>query len=1424
MEEKEFIRYLYENRTKDGEISGMLTRALNIFTKTVFGDDNRFIFELLQNADDSPKEKGIRNIEVEIKLSDEYLIFSHSGKHFSKEDIIGICDIGKEDSYKTIDIEKTGYKGIGFKSVFRVSDKVYILSDKFSFKFDKKHFEEKYSTKYPWQVIPIWVEKSEIPIEVLLNLTEDNVTTIIYIKDKKKIRNEINEVFADPKIMLFLRHIKSVTFFDNNIQIFKINRNEKCENLKQIYVNDSLKSSWLYKEFTFPIDRDVIEKLKEYDSAECPDKLKKATITKITFAALIENSEIKELSNSLIFNYLPTKVNCNFNFIVNGDFLLNAERTQILENEWNGFLFKQIAICKISWLAELAQQDKFKYQFTKLINNKLSVIGSSIFKKSFNDGLNKALSEIPFIPQQDNNKNYLRVDECILDLTGFSEKFGTEILTNYYNNNYKVADCKILNPSKLVYLGSKENDIKTLCEIFSTDLFLCKYKCNIEFNFKLIEFLYIKDSSSNLKWSQYLKTANFLIDDNFYLNSPENIYLPLLKKDYEIKNIIALKFINSELYQIIKNNKNLLDWLELLGVRRPSEVEIFRKSIINMIEKDLVNSTNALQIGRFIFEVFKKGEFTYKDYEILHELKLITNLQTIESAKDCYLSDYYEPQLKIQNIFLKGKYVSDEYVENNSEIMHWKDFFIKIGVKEKIKIKIKTQIERLALVDKYPSFNSYLNYIDENNYYPSQTKRFMWQHGLKNVVIIDFLEYLSDYNFSKSFWNVAIKNNWNNIYSNCQNSIYYTWIGDVNIISYFEYYTKNNLCIPGNDGKCYKSINLYSNKLKNIVGDYYKFVDDGINFDKEQEEFLGIKTIIPIEECFNILKSLEKEDLNNNIIKKVTNIYKYLIKCELNNDVLNNISGIRPEKLLACNGTFQERDSLYCFNIKELLTPSDSCNFIKVQESIKGEELENLCLILGIPIIRYEDLEPRYSNIEEEYSLSRLLIDKSKYIASIVCNINLEDQKIVLVNIIQKIKKSFFYKAESLSLVLHRNGKEIYKHDIGSGFISNISSIYYVGSWENPLTLYSLSSSLCSLFELDSMEREISLLLQLSDNDTKAWLNSNGYEILDISIDEILSSIGDQEINLKDIEVEDIRLFNDNNEETYEINELYSNTETSESIVDEDDNDESQEYLSNSNNTNNFKFNSSKNEPKISISEEDKNNAELTDYKNSIKNSTNVNFSRLQENKKRYRLVSYVSNRYSDDWVDTKHNEVKFKDFEIETKAKKAVINYEKEAGRIPTEMSDLQEGFNIKSCDKESGKVERYIQVKGLIGEWSTYNVALLSTEQLNKAKEEENNYWLYVVEFVESENNSRIYRIQNPFYKITKYAFDLGWKDISEKENPIDKFVTDVKIEHNIYGYGTIKEVIKKGNLKLLIVEFEGKERKIPINMTQIKIVEGE
>lgn len=1641
LEEKNFVNELYNEKAKNDSNSKSLSKLLNVLTKTVFGDANRFIFELLQNADDSPTEKGDGNLEVTIKLLDKHLIFSHTGKHFSKNDVKGISDVGSGDSGKINDINKTGYKGIGFKSVFGTCDKVYILSSKFSFKFDKNHSLWEKSIEYPWQIIPIWVEKYEIEAEIQERLDINKVNFVISIKDKNKIKNEISEVFSDPKVILFLRHVNSIKIFDQDKQILVIERKKNDANIKELYVNGVKVSEWLCKEFIVPVDNELHEKLQFLESAECPNKLKEATSTKITFAAAIENDIIQELSDTSVYCYLPTKAKFDFPFLVNSDFLTNAERTEFIDNEWNSFILKQIAICNIKWLSELAKQVKFKYQFTKLLKNKFTSLKPSLIKRSYNDGIDKAISEIAFIPLHDSSEKLIRIADCVLDYIGLSTVFDAKIIIEYYNNNYRVADSKIQNQNKLTSLGAKRFDISDLCKLFQTELFREKYIFDIEFNFNILNFLHLGDRKKGFEWSNQLKSATFLINDSYKVNAPEKTYFPLTEEVMDIINIIEFNCLNLKLYERIKENKELKQWLDSLGVKEPSEIEIFRKSILRMIENDEVNVNNVLQVGKFVFRVFQKGKLTDNDYKVLSRLKLLTSAGSIDIPGNCYLLDCYEPELKIENILTNGRYVSDKYVQYSSEFIQWKELFTKIGVKEKIIIKIESSIERASLIKKYPLIMSYIHYIDSNDIYPYQTARYKnsGQHGFRSFVYIDYLEYLNDYDFSKSFWKIILANSWSKIYNECKKTVYYTMISDISIESFLQFYIRTNSTIPANDGKCYKSTELYSASLKKVVTNYYPVVDDEILLSKEQEEFLGIRTTLTIQDCLNLLKSLESEKVNSNTIKQIDSIYKQIIKTVCSDENINQLSCCTSMKLLATNNSFQLASNLYCFDIKELLPLADSSYFLKVSESINDKDIEKLCAFFCIPIVKYNDLKFITQKVESEQELLENLRMKAKYLATIVGNISGGSPSELLIEIMKKLENASFYKVQSLSMVyINRYDEEIYRQKIESCFDIYSNSIYYVGTWRNPLTLYSLSNSLCSFLALKDKEREIALILQLSDDDIINWFVSKEYKVVENELKECNGLDEIEMINYKDVDVEEDQVISINPKELYKAEEKLNNGEIiegctgneiddvrssyQESIlvcVDEsnryeieknpkyltveskiliatlikmeyeedynhliksgklysfldtvegsgtgwrvvyktsmtveerfenivwDDNkkllligkgidkdeiayalarkltipgttytsrvsdsielflgikdymkrlnkkgnwivpvevknwiqekeetaeretqSESREYFKHNkglevdNNISNLEdsaiydeyrktpsdklktsanlqgaqlsktddifskeYESSYEDSELEITTDEENENETEPFYNSegVRRTGNQKTD-INQSKRNYRLISYASSEPSKEELSLKNNTEKDNDnLKVEEKARKAVINYEKGKGRIPLEMPSMQESYDITSYNEDNITINRFIRVSGFIGEWNTYDVALISAEQMKAAKIQEELFWLYVVEHVEDEQHTKIYRIQNPFEKITRFAFDHGWRGVAEQDNPLDKYIVGAQIIHNTYGPGTIKSIVEKGHLKLLTVTFGAGEKKFPLNITQMRI----
>ena len=116
-DKKRFIEELSKEKSDYNHSSQAedLANSLDTLSHDIYSESERFIYELIQNADDASDDL-IRGVNVVIEFTDNFIIVSHTGKEFAEDDIKSICGVGK--SQKLEDPNNTGYKGIGFKSVF----------------------------------------------------------------------------------------------------------------------------------------------------------------------------------------------------------------------------------------------------------------------------------------------------------------------------------------------------------------------------------------------------------------------------------------------------------------------------------------------------------------------------------------------------------------------------------------------------------------------------------------------------------------------------------------------------------------------------------------------------------------------------------------------------------------------------------------------------------------------------------------------------------------------------------------------------------------------------------------------------------------------------------------------------------------------------------------------------------------------------------------------------------------------------------------------------------------------------------------------------------------------------------------------------------------------------------------------------------
>jgi len=120
-----------ENARENAELLSKNTYEINKKPET-------FIYELIQNADDYPKDKSRKNTEMTFRIIDNFLVVAHNGSKFNKDNVRAISTIGDKDKRNQKDT--IGYKGMGFKSIYKFSDHVWINSGGFSFKFEKEYY------------------------------------------------------------------------------------------------------------------------------------------------------------------------------------------------------------------------------------------------------------------------------------------------------------------------------------------------------------------------------------------------------------------------------------------------------------------------------------------------------------------------------------------------------------------------------------------------------------------------------------------------------------------------------------------------------------------------------------------------------------------------------------------------------------------------------------------------------------------------------------------------------------------------------------------------------------------------------------------------------------------------------------------------------------------------------------------------------------------------------------------------------------------------------------------------------------------------------------------------------------------------------------------------------------------------------------
>ena len=328
---KWFIDTLFNDRHNDKSKNfGSATNFLDTLSKQLSAKESTFVYELLQNANDYPVEGC--SVDVEFHITDNYLLFLHSGDKFNVRNISGICGINEKE--KVANKKTIGYKGIGFKTVFLNNHYVYLRTGEYSFRFDEGETpEKKVGGKIkrlgaPFQILPIWTKHNEVAKEV--NDIFDNSSDVFRVQialrpDDKSLlhigkncyENLFREVFSDSNIILFIPNINSVRVFINGREERACFRNNE---------------EWVIGDYESEISVNLqkrINKTIDKGKSRIPEKYKDFDYTKVSFACKHEGAIIKPVDDAILYCYLPTSTSWGLPFLMNTDMVPKGDRNDI---------------------------------------------------------------------------------------------------------------------------------------------------------------------------------------------------------------------------------------------------------------------------------------------------------------------------------------------------------------------------------------------------------------------------------------------------------------------------------------------------------------------------------------------------------------------------------------------------------------------------------------------------------------------------------------------------------------------------------------------------------------------------------------------------------------------------------------------------------------------------------------------------------------------------------------------------------------------------------------------------------------------------------------------------------------------------------------------------------------------------------------
>lgn len=712
--EQECIR-LTTDLKKRGMYKGFKETLTKLYTKS-----GHFVFELIQNAEDCDAE------EIIFELKKDKLIFKHDGKKlFTLANVDAITNVG--NSTKNEEGNSIGKFGVGFKSVFEYTNTPEVHSGEYHFVIKDMY-------------IPHPIENVDYCSNTIFILPFD-----ISGKPKEDCFNEIGETLRNlnPETLLFLSHIKKIVCkIDSEEWILKRNDSPNLLGSKHLCTLSKNKAgtatttSTHYIRFFDTIKINVSEK----DENDIIKYYEKKIDIGIAFKAQLNEKSgwsIKPIIYNdnpagKVFTFFPCEAEkSGLCFHIHAPFALTVDREKLRNEPGNEIIKNKIVDLLHSSLTKIREDNLLNMDFLKSLPNDEDDLGANennssnyeMFKRVFdffNDESFTPMENGTYEPAKGKLRSKNRVGTLFTDqdmnilfnteniaywiknprqLNQRDDKFIQSLDCSNYNlndflddytrekNKYDEIEESLNNKDFVIHEGIKKiiSRFEKVSEIFNSKKYdwFCKFYVQLESMISSYDNSYEYNDIQEYPFCFCSDSKLYKFSDCFIPTEGLSVYP------------VNVHFLNEKIYKEAKNNSNLNDFLDSIGIIEYSETEIFKTDF-----NTFINSKITVENFISIFRKFKNlpdgiDSLSSSFFKTFNEHKFIfSDDGRLYTPDEIYLTENYGCQIKnIEQYFnslndCSMHKISDEYLKllKEDELINFISFITSFGCKNTITV------------------------------------------------------------------------------------------------------------------------------------------------------------------------------------------------------------------------------------------------------------------------------------------------------------------------------------------------------------------------------------------------------------------------------------------------------------------------------------------------------------------------------------------------------------------------------------------------------------------------------------------------------------------------------------------------------------------------------------------------------------------